>query len=191
MSAYAAGEPGNQSPREGTATHDPQTTSQMVPGMDDGMGAMSSRGLETEPRDRYREDYYPERGYRGGGGYRDERYRGWDDRDYDRQRDYSDNGRQRGGQGGGNSGGFTDDASRFARQHLRTGETKEFFKTSEFFLTLIGAATLIIAAAVQDTFDAPEMWRLFTYLFVAYIISRGIAKAGSSKSDNRAGRNNN
>jgi hypothetical protein len=191
MSAFAAGEPGNQSPRaDGTATHDPQTTSQMVPGMDGGSEGMQSRGMETDLGDRYRDDYYPERGYRGGGGYRDERYRGWDDRDYDRQRGY-DYDRHRGGQGRGDSGGFSDEASRFARQHLRTGETKEFFKTSEFFLTLIGAITLIVAAAVQDTFDAPEMWRLFTFLFVAYIISRGIAKAGSSKSDNRRGQNNN
>lgn len=77
-------------------------------------------------------------------------------------------------------------ASGLARQ-LRTPETKEFFKTSEFALTILGALILMIAAAAQANFDAPQMWRLFTVLLVAYIISRGIAKAGTSRgeSDNR------
>ncbi len=77
--------------------------------------------------------------------------------------------------------GFWVEAARFARQHLRTLETKEFFKTSEFFLTLFGAIVLMLAAAIQDNFDAPQMWGLFTALFIAYIISRGIAKAGSNR----------
>lgn len=83
---------------------------------------------------------------------------------------------------------FPQDAARFARQHLRTPETKEFFKTSEFFLTVFGAFVLVLAAAIQQNFDAPEMWRLFTFLFMAYVISRGIAKAGSNRSepDNRS-----
>jgi hypothetical protein len=199
MSAYSAGDPGTQNARNDGSTGEAQTT-QMVPGMDDGFDAGRSRTPdidlrdgdgyresmrpEMDPRDRYRDDYYRDRPYRGdgyGGG------RNWDQgRDGGRYRDYDDYDRGRGSQGGGASH-FTDEAGRFARQHLRTGETKEFFKTSEFFMTLIGAATLIIAAAVQDTFDAPGMWRLFTALFVAYIVSRGIAKAGSSKSDNKPG----
>ena len=78
--------------------------------------------------------------------------------------------------------GLVGEASRFAR-HLRTPETKEFFKTSEFFVTILGALILILAAAIQDNFDAPQMWRLFTALLVAYIISWGIAKAGALRGD--------
>ncbi|HVM28380.1 MAG TPA: hypothetical protein VM433_12030 [Mycobacteriales bacterium] len=77
---------------------------------------------------------------------------------------------------------FADDAARFSRQHLRTPETKEFFKTSEFVLTLVAVLTLIISAAVQENFDAPQMWRLVTAIVVAYIVSRGIAKAGTNRS---------
>jgi hypothetical protein len=163
----------------------------------------------SDYREAYREPDYRERPYggEGPGPYRD-RYaqRAWDDdRDYgryreqDRYRDHGryreqgryrddDRGRYRDDDRGGDSG-FADGASRFARQHLRTGETKEFFKTSEFFVALVAAVTLIIAAAVQDTFDAPGMWRMFTAIAVAYILSRGIAKAGSSKKepDNRRG----
>ena len=75
-------------------------------------------------------------------------------------------------------------AGRFVRQHLRTGETKEFFKTSEFLLMLLGVLALVVAAAVQDTFDAREMWRLVALLLAAYVVSRGIAKLGSSRSEN-------
>ena len=191
---------------------DPQTTASMVPGMDPVAEGGATRAQDVDLRDTerqhdemrpdgdymrpmsdYREDYregyrepaYRERPYRGEGPgpYRD-RYaqRGYeDDRDYDRyrERDYD---RYRDSDRGGDSG-FADGASRFARQHLRTGETKEFFKTSEFFVALVAAVTLIIAAAVQDTFDAPGMWRMFTAIAVAYILSRGIAKAGSSKKE--------
>jgi hypothetical protein len=87
---------------------------------------------------------------------------------------------------GDDDSSFADGASRFARQHLRTGETKEFFKTSEFFVTLVGVAALIIAAAVQDNFNAHGMWRLVTALLIAYVISRGIAKAGSDKREGRS-----
>ncbi|MEP6697102.1 MAG: hypothetical protein ABJA34_09515 [Pseudonocardiales bacterium] len=47
---------------------------------------------------------------------------------------------------------------------------------------MIGAIVLILAAAIQGNFDAPQMWRLFTALVAAYVLSRGIAKAGSNKS---------
>jgi hypothetical protein len=83
---------------------------------------------------------------------------------------------------------FPEDAARFARQQLRMLETKEIFRSSEFLLTVFGAFVLVVAAAIQRTFNAPQMWRLFTALFVAYILSRGIAKAGSNKGEpgNRA-----
>jgi hypothetical protein len=76
---------------------------------------------------------------------------------------------------------FTDEAARFTKQHLRTRETKEFFKTSEFLLTVLVSLVMIISAAVQDDFDAPQMWRLVTAVVAAYVLSRGIAKAGTSR----------
>jgi hypothetical protein len=78
--------------------------------------------------------------------------------------------------------GFAEEAARFSRKHIRTPETKEFFKTSEFFLTIFGALLLLLASAVHDTFNAHDVWPLFTWLIAAYVVSRGIAKAGSYRS---------
>jgi hypothetical protein len=120
--------------------------------------------------------------------YYGDRGRYWED-DRARHDQYGGYGRGQDHYDGGNGGpGFAEGASRFARQHLRTGETKEFFKTSEFFVTLLAVAALIISAALQDNFDAPGMWRLVTALVIAYVVSRGIAKAGSDKREAR-GRN--
>ena len=67
--------------------------------------------------------------------------------------------------GGGRRGGYS--------------ETKPFFVTSEF-LTLIGAiAGVAIAMAVLDNLDAERGWLLITILAAAYMVSRGIAKAGT------------
>lgn len=79
---------------------------------------------------------------------------------------------------GGDGPGFADEAARFARRHLRTPETKEFFKTSELAFVLLGTIMLMLAASVHETFDAEHMWPLVTVLFAAYILSRGVAKAG-------------
>jgi hypothetical protein len=58
-------------------------------------------------------------------------------------------------------------------------ETKPFFLTSEF-LTLIGTiAALAIAMAVSDVFDGNRGWTLITGIAAAYVLSRGIAKAGT------------
>ena len=55
---------------------------------------------------------------------------------------------------------------------------KPFFLTSEFFVLLGVILALVIAAAVSDSFDAPRMWTLVTVLGGAYILSRGLSKAG-------------
>ena len=58
-------------------------------------------------------------------------------------------------------------------------ETKPFFLTSEF-LTLLGTiAAVAIAMAVLDNLDAERGWLLITILAAAYMVSRGIAKAGT------------
>lgn len=76
-----------------------------------------------------------------------------------------------------------DRAARVARQRLGSPEARRLFGRSEFVVTICGAVLLVLAAAIQQNFDAPQMWTLFTLLFVAYVVSRGIAKAGSDKRD--------
>jgi hypothetical protein len=58
-------------------------------------------------------------------------------------------------------------------------ETKASTKTSEFFVYVIAAAAILIASLVVDGFNATEGWMFFTYLTIGYMISRGLAKAGS------------
>jgi hypothetical protein len=62
---------------------------------------------------------------------------------------------------------------------VRTTETKNFSKTSEFIVYVIAAAAILIASLVVDGFNATEGWMFFTYLTIGYMISRGLAKAGS------------
>ena len=63
----------------------------------------------------------------------------------------------------------------------RTGpaETKPFYMTSEFLTLVASVAGVLIAAAVAENYDAPRAWLLATILASAYMISRGLAKAGS------------
>jgi hypothetical protein len=58
-------------------------------------------------------------------------------------------------------------------------ETKPFFATSEF-LTLVATIIAVgIAMAVSDLLDAGRGWILITVLSTGYMVSRGIAKAGT------------
>jgi hypothetical protein len=47
----------------------------------------------------------------------------------------------------------------------------------------------LIAAAVADNFDAPRAWVIVGFVAAAYIVSRGLAKAGSAHRDADAWRN--
>ncbi len=58
-------------------------------------------------------------------------------------------------------------------------ETKASTKTSEFYVFLAAVAAVLIASLVVDGFNATEGWMFFTYLAIGYMISRGLAKAGS------------
>jgi hypothetical protein len=53
--------------------------------------------------------------------------------------------------------------------------------TSEFLLTLVAATTVVIAGYVSGALPVPWAWTLFGAIVVAYILSRGIAKAGSKE----------
>jgi hypothetical protein len=67
-------------------------------------------------------------------------------------------------------------------------ETKASFKTTEFFAYLAVMAGLLVAGALtkashyshnHDPFRADRVWLYATILTVGYMVSRGIAKAGS------------
>jgi len=66
------------------------------------------------------------------------------------------------------------------RVSSQTGdETKLSLKTTEFWAMGGVIAAILIAAAVSDSLDDVRAWTLVTVVAAAYILSRGLAKAGS------------
>ncbi len=73
-----------------------------------------------------------------------------------------------------------------AGQRLST-ETKQALKTTEFWAYVAILIALLVAGAVTggdsgdeaDSFRADEVWLYATLLTIGYMISRGLAKAGS------------
>jgi hypothetical protein len=67
----------------------------------------------------------------------------------------------------------------------RTTETKSAFKTTELVVFVLSVLGVLIAAAVTDNgddgqgFGARSAWLYVTLLSIGYMISRGLAKAGS------------
>jgi hypothetical protein len=64
-------------------------------------------------------------------------------------------------------------------------ETKAAFKTTEFFAFLAVLTGILVSAAMVDEnnaggFGAKQAWLYATILTVGYMVSRGLAKAGSS-----------
>jgi hypothetical protein len=78
-------------------------------------------------------------------------------------------------------------SGRLARGARRLStETKSFFKTSEWWTYVAILIALLIAGnsiegeeGGADVFAADKVWLYITILTVGYLISRGIAKAGS------------
>ena len=66
-----------------------------------------------------------------------------------------------------------------------TTETKSAFRTTELIVFVASVLGVLIAAAVTDNgddgqgFDARTAWLYVTLLSIGYMISRGLAKAGS------------
>jgi hypothetical protein len=58
-------------------------------------------------------------------------------------------------------------------------ETKWAPLTTEFWAMVILIIAILIAAAVSDTLDDVRAWLLVTVVGTGYILSRGIAKAGT------------
>ncbi len=68
-------------------------------------------------------------------------------------------------------------------EHTTTNETKPSFLTTEFY-AMIGVIVAVLVAAQQaSNFDAPLAWTLTAAVAVGYIVSRGLAKSGSSYRD--------
>ena len=59
-------------------------------------------------------------------------------------------------------------------------ETKLSLKTTEFWAMGGVIAATLIAAAVSDSLGDVRAWTLVTVVAAAYILSRGLAKAGST-----------
>ena len=66
-----------------------------------------------------------------------------------------------------------------------TTETKQAFKTTEFWAFVGVLAGILVAAWIidgdgaGDPFRADDAWRYVTFLTIGYMVSRGLAKAGS------------
>lgn len=61
-------------------------------------------------------------------------------------------------------------------------ETKWAPLTTEFWAMVVLIIAVLIAAAVSDSLDDVRAWTLATVIGAAYILSRGIAKAGTDHS---------
>jgi hypothetical protein len=71
-----------------------------------------------------------------------------------------------------------------APRQRRTTETKAAFKTTELMAYVATVVAVVIAGAVVDSSNAGalgarQVWLYVTILTVGYMISRGLAKAGS------------
>ena len=66
-------------------------------------------------------------------------------------------------------------------------ETKWAPLTTEFWAMAALIAAILIATAISDSLDYIRAWTLVTVIGAAYIVSRGIAKAGSERISFRRG----
>jgi hypothetical protein len=64
---------------------------------------------------------------------------------------------------------------------IRRPETKSFILTSEFWVAAAAAAAVFLAGYALDDIAKTTAWRYGVWIAIAYIISRGIAKAGSQR----------
>lgn len=67
--------------------------------------------------------------------------------------------------------------------HDTRDETKPSFLTTEFYAMVGSIAAILVAAAQADNFEAPRAWTLVAAVAIGYMVSRGLAKSGSSHRD--------
>ena len=77
------------------------------------------------------------------------------------------------------------DTSRVEHVQVRStfDETKGSLITTEFWAMLGVIAAILIAARQLDHFSGQEGWTLVAVVAVGYMVSRGLAKAGSGHRD--------
>jgi hypothetical protein len=61
-------------------------------------------------------------------------------------------------------------------------ETKWALLTTEFWAMVLLIAAILIASAISDSLDDVRAWTLVAVVGTGYILSRGIAKAGTDHS---------
>jgi hypothetical protein len=66
-----------------------------------------------------------------------------------------------------------------AVRETHTTETRRSIATSEFWAFLVACAAILVAAYTDEAFDVDHAWTLVAGVTGAYLLSRGIAKAGS------------
>jgi hypothetical protein len=66
-----------------------------------------------------------------------------------------------------------------ARPITSWDETKSSFKTTELLVLLAAVGGVLVAARMDDGLDARWAWLLVSALAIGYMLSRGLAKAGS------------
>jgi hypothetical protein len=82
---------------------------------------------------------------------------------------------------GGSRSGISDDAGNAVDARLMTTtETRRSTTTSELWLTVASFAAIVIAGYFSDALSVDRAWLFATVVMAAYIVSRGIAKAGST-----------
>ena len=62
-------------------------------------------------------------------------------------------------------------------------ETKGSLMTTEFYAMAGVIAAILIAAQMLDHFSGQEAWTLVAAVAIGYMVSRGLAKAGSGHRD--------
>ena len=72
------------------------------------------------------------------------------------------------------------DDRRLGREYRDGDETKLSFKTTEMLAYIATVAGVFVAAAIDDLIDARLAWILAAGLAVGYMVSRGLAKSGTS-----------
>lgn len=69
-----------------------------------------------------------------------------------------------------------------AARRLAT-ETKQAFKTTEFWAYVLAVIAVLIAGTVDDSegtqFGADDVWLYVTLLTIGYMLARGLAKSGA------------
>jgi hypothetical protein len=84
------------------------------------------------------------------------------------------------------------DTQHDVRRPRRGEETKPSFKTTELIVYVVAVIGVLIASAVTgdagtdnggDVFAADKAWWFITLLTIGYMVSRGLAKAGTPSRD--------